>query len=261
MRIIPVLDLLDGLVVRGVAGRRSEYRPIESRLCDSPSPPAVARALIERFRLPELYIADLDAIAGAEPDWTVYEQLAACGVRLLVDAGVADAQRATNMAQFRAARVPLAGVIAGLESIASPERLAEILFVVGPDRLVFSLDLKQGQSLAVGEAWSGMLPAAIVAAAIDFGVRRLIVLDLADVGVGGGVRTLELCRQLRAAHPHCELIAGGGVRGPADLELMRAAGCDAALVASALHDGRLTQDDVNTSIYHGDTETRRIAEV
>ena len=58
----------------------------------------------------------------------------------------------------------------------------------------------------------------------------------------GGVGTLALCRHLRAAHPGCELIAGGGVRGPADLELMAGAGCDAALVASALHDGRLTRE-------------------
>ncbi len=71
MRVIPVLDIMGGVVVRGVAGRRSEYRPIESSLCSSCDPPVVARAIVERFGLAEFYIADLDAISGAEPAWNV----------------------------------------------------------------------------------------------------------------------------------------------------------------------------------------------
>ena len=72
--------------------------------------------------------------------------------------------------------------------------------------------------------------------------QRLEVVDLAGVGVGQGVPTLDLCRRLRAAYPKLELISGGGVRGVDDLKALRDAGCDAALVASALHDGRLTRE-------------------
>ena len=36
MRIIPVLDLMNGVAVRAVGGRRSEYRPLVSRLCATP---------------------------------------------------------------------------------------------------------------------------------------------------------------------------------------------------------------------------------
>ena len=35
MDILPVLDTLDGQVVRGVAGRRTQYRRIESKLTTS----------------------------------------------------------------------------------------------------------------------------------------------------------------------------------------------------------------------------------
>ena len=77
MRVIAVLDIMGGVVVRGIAGRRSEYRPIRSSLCSSSEPAAVARAIVERFGLQEFYIADLDAIAGGEPAWGVYEQIAA----------------------------------------------------------------------------------------------------------------------------------------------------------------------------------------
>ena len=45
MLLIPVIDLLDGQVVRGVRGERARYRPIESALCRGSEPLAVSRAL------------------------------------------------------------------------------------------------------------------------------------------------------------------------------------------------------------------------
>jgi phosphoribosylformimino-5-aminoimidazole carboxamide ribotide isomerase len=80
--------------------------------------------------------------------------------------------------------------------------------------------------------------------AVKAGVRRLIVLDLAQVGVGEGVGTESLCRRLHERHPQLEIVAGGGVRDMADLRSLAAAGCSGALVASALHDGRLARSDV-----------------
>jgi phosphoribosylformimino-5-aminoimidazole carboxamide ribotide isomerase len=74
----------------------------------------------------------------------------------------------------------------------------------------------------------------------------MIVLDLAQVGMGQGVGTEPLCRALRSLAPELEIIAGGGVRSLADLRSLAAAGCNAALVASALHDGRLTPQDCQT---------------
>jgi phosphoribosylformimino-5-aminoimidazole carboxamide ribotide isomerase len=41
-----------------------------------------------------------------------------------------------------------------------------------------------------------------------------------------------------------QLFAGGGVRGIADLRKVAHIGCAGALVATALHEGRLTRDDV-----------------
>ena len=47
MTVLPVLDVLEGVVVRGVAGQRAEYRPLRSRLVESAVPLDVARALRE----------------------------------------------------------------------------------------------------------------------------------------------------------------------------------------------------------------------
>src|SRR5262245_30382036 len=99
MRIIPVLDVLNGVVVRGVGGRRSEYRPVVSRLTSSTAPLDVARALVDSFHPRELYLADLDAIGGAAPAFGVYQGIRELGVRLWVDAGVRDAQGACAIAR------------------------------------------------------------------------------------------------------------------------------------------------------------------
>ena len=68
---------------------------------------------------------------------------------------------------------------------------------------------------------------------------------------GGGTRTLDLCREIRRHHPDLTIVAGGGVRGLDDLKTLADAGCDAALVASALHDGRLTRQDIERAAAFG----------
>jgi phosphoribosylformimino-5-aminoimidazole carboxamide ribotide isomerase len=238
MQIIPVLDLQDNVVVRGIAGRRSEYRPIVSRLTPSAAPLAVADALRAHFGFELYYLADLDAIAGAAPARQTYNLLISQGFRLWVDAGIRDMN---EIAALNAAAV--AGVVVGLETLPDSRMLAEACRDF-EKRIIFSLDLKQGRPLAVLQGWSEMTPWEIAIAAVERGVQRMIVLDVAQVGMGGGTGTEELCGQLANRFPDLEVIAGGGVRDSADLTRLERCGVKAALVASALHDGRLTPRDL-----------------
>ena len=243
-KIVPVLDLKDGHVVRGVAGRRYEYRPIESRLVKSSEPVAVANALRE-LGLSQFYVADLDAIGGMEPAWKTYRKLVGCGIHLWIDAGMAGVERAEQFMAFARECPRVTGIVAGLESLSGPKLLASMLDRIGAERLIFSLDLKDGKPLTNTAEWDGQTAEQIAEAAIQLGVRRMIVLDLAGVGVGAGVSTLSLCRSLRDKHPDLELTSGGGVRGEEDLHALFDAGCNAALVASALHDGRITREMID----------------
>jgi phosphoribosylformimino-5-aminoimidazole carboxamide ribotide isomerase len=70
------------------------------------------------------------------------------------------------------------------------------------------------------------------------GAGAIIMLDLARVGSSSGV-DVELLRRVRAAAAGIEFVAGGGVRGAGDLDQLAAIGCDAVLVATALHTGAL----------------------
>jgi phosphoribosylformimino-5-aminoimidazole carboxamide ribotide isomerase len=142
-------------------------------------------------------------------------------------------------------------VVAGLETVPGPDALRDIVAAVGPERVVFSLDLRDGAPLRnwpesggrppglpddFGQAWRSV-PTAVAA-----GISRLIVLDLARVGGGSGTGTEDLCRRLAATYPQLDVIAGGGVANSADLERLSACGVRAVLTASALHDGRIGPD-------------------
>lgn len=239
MRVVPVLDLLKGVVVRGVAGRRSEYRPVVSRLTSRTDPLGVARALRVEYGLDTFYVADLDAILRARPDWNAYRELVDDGFTLWIDAGLREVETAEKLLAQGAA-----AVIAGLETWPGAPALSQLCAATGSERLIFSLDLQEGMSLGHRQWWPDDNPERIAARVAAAGVRRLIVLDLAGVGVNNGVGTLDLCRRLRAVHPGCELTTGGGVRHADDLGALRDAGIDNVLIASALHDGHVTRGDL-----------------
>lgn len=237
MAILPVLDLLNGLVVRGVAGRRSEYRPLQSKLVETAVPLDVARALQTVFGFQRLYVADLDGILHRRPSWVAYQQLIDCGFKLLVDAGITSVEDTRRLSGLGC------DVVIGLESSPSPEHVARMANAC--EAVTFSLDLQNGQPmLAEGASGWSHNPREIVRQAIDGGISRLIVLDLADVGMGSGTRTGSLCQSLLAEFPHLHLTCGGGIRNLDDLRQWRTLGAKQVLVASALHDGRLTAGDL-----------------
>ena len=238
MRIIPVIDLMGGVVVRGIGGRRDEYQPIISQIAADASPVSVAEAFIERG-FQEVYVADLDAITGDEPAWDTYRQWLDRSLDLWIDAGLTSDKLAKRLAKYRSGDRKLFRIISGLESIERIEQFDDLLQAIGRERFVFSLDLRHGQPITRVNRWREKTGLEIAHEVLNFGVRSMIVLDLASVGEGQGVGTEALCKKIRAMDSEVELIAGGGVRDHRDLDSLEQAGCDAALVASALHDGRL----------------------
>jgi phosphoribosylformimino-5-aminoimidazole carboxamide ribotide isomerase len=238
LRILPVLDILGGLVVRGIGGRRHEYRPIVSRLTQSAQPLEVARAIQSEYGLSDLYLADLDAISGAAPSLTLYAQLQEAGFRLCVDAGLHFADEAEPLI---AAGVD--EIVFGLESLQNPSELARACARHGA-RIIFSLDLRNGEPMGNRAAWNLGDPLSVAEQAVAAGEKRIIVLDLARVGVGSGVGTEELCRRLAQAFPDVEIIAGGGVRNLDDLQRLHECGVHGVLLASILHDRQITPEQL-----------------
>jgi phosphoribosylformimino-5-aminoimidazole carboxamide ribotide isomerase len=240
MRYWGVLDLQHGQVVRGIAGRRSAYRPVRSLLTDRAEPAAVALAFRAHFGLTHLYVADLDAIGGSPPALGAIAELTSLGFTLAVDAGLRVPADAEPLLAAGATTV-----VAGLETLAGPDALRDLVRRVGGGRVLLSLDLRDGRPVtAPGSAWAAAEPLEITRQAVSAGVRRLLVLDLARVGVGEGTGTEALCARLAEDHPGTEIVAGGGVRGRDDLVRLRECGVQGVLLASSLHDRRLEREDL-----------------
>jgi phosphoribosylformimino-5-aminoimidazole carboxamide ribotide isomerase len=241
VRVVGVIDLLRGRAVHARAGRRDRYEPVERVAGTSIEPGdgvALARAYVD-LGIRELYVADLDALGGGCIQRAAIAAIAAIGTPVLLDAAVTTPDEAR-----RALRLGADRVIVALETLPGFERLHEVCGAIGGERVAFSLDLRDGAPvIARGAAISTEPPPLIAARAIDAGAGTIIVIDLARVGTGRGL-DLDLLASVRDATRGSRLLAGGGVRGVEDLARLADVGCDGALVATALHDGRITAADV-----------------
>jgi phosphoribosylformimino-5-aminoimidazole carboxamide ribotide isomerase len=238
VQIIPVLDLMRSQVVRGVAGRRDQYRPLESRLVEGSEPTSVASAIRDRFGLSLLYVADLDAILHRRPNIEILAALCAGRFSVMIDAGIRRCAEAVPILELGVDRV-----VAGLETLESPHELAELIRHHGAARIVFSVDLRDGRPMG-NTNWPAGDPLRVAQSAVEAGCTQIIVLDIAGVGTGRGIPTLGLCAAIRRECPKLTIVTGGGVRGLEDLRRLELAQIDGVLIASALHDGSITSSDL-----------------
>ncbi|MCC9631185.1 hypothetical protein LOC68_22565 [Blastopirellula sp. JC732] len=228
---MPVIDLMGGKVVRGIGGVRHSYRPIESRLCGCADPGEVAAALVSHFSFTDVYVADLDAIVERSPQVDCWRRIAASGMRLHLDAGLATLAACREAIAALGAE-NLASLIVGLETLERWSDLREVASELG-DAATFSLDLRHGRPLRIV---GGAISAEEIAEnAIECGVRRMVLLDLAQVGQGRGTGTETLCRELASQYPGIEWITGGGVATRGEIAGQLAIGARRVLVSSALH--------------------------
>jgi HisA/HisF family protein len=232
MRVIPVIDLKDGTAVHAVRGERERYRPLRSTLVDGSDPVLVTRAVRARLGLDELYVADLDAIAGGPGHPELLAALAS-EARVMVDAGAAAPDAVARLLDRGVARV-----VIGTETLPSVDALARLREELPDAPLVVSLDLRAGRVLSPDPALGGLDATAALSRLAEAGAREAIVLDLARVGSGEGP-DVALLRELHERLPALELLAGGGVRDAGDLRALAEAGAAGALVATALHGGAI----------------------
>ena len=231
MKVLPVLDIRDGRAVHARGGDRARYAELRSRWGRGADPVALVRAWRDHLGLAEVYLADLDAIEGAEPALPVYDAIRDLGVSLWVDAGVRDRASLSGLT-----RSGIETIVVGLETIAGWEAFAEVAAELGRS-MVFSLDLRDGRPLHGFHDTHE--PADLATLAIDAGCRRVLLLDLARVGTGRGTGSASLLGELKANWPEVAVAVGGGVAGFSELMTIRSMGVSAVLVGSALHDGRI----------------------
>ena len=231
MRLIPVIDLLSGQVVHARKGQRSQYRPLESTLCQGSQAETVVGALLGLHPFRTLYIADLDAIQrrGSNADAIAGIRRRFPQLELWVDAGIGD-----EMALQDWIDAGLGVPVIGSESLAAARFMLTVRERSRRFPPVLSLDF-------MGDSFKG--PAELLSDPSTYWPSQLLAMNLARVGSDSGP-DLALIERLAAAAPDREVYCAGGVRNAADLNQVARAGGAGALLASALHDGRLTPADL-----------------
>lgn len=257
-RVIPVIDVMGGVVVRAVGGRREEYKPLVSRLTDSTDPVEVARALLDVTGSDILYVADLDAITKRVPS-EVSARLADAlpDTRVWADIGLRDESDIRRFPAWRRheSRWPWRRwerrrnliPVMGTETLAGVTAAGRVGSEFAPE-VVPSLDLKEGAVLGYEEDWwkgwgvegAGDLDRMADALFMMTGCEAMIVLDLSDIGSANGTTTDYWLKRIKCSQPEVAVVAGGGVRDWADIDRLAKCHVDGVLVASALHDGTLT---------------------
>lgn len=234
MFVIPAIDVKGGLVVRAVAGRRKEYKPIKSCVCSGADPLDVASAF-RKMGFGAAYLADLDAIEGGKPALGMYDSLTELGLKLLVDAGtsmLAGVERLLERGVWR--------VVVGTETLAELGALGEILSERGRDVIV-SIDVSGRRVISRCPELRGANPSDVARLlSRDYGAEVALLIDIARVGTYAGVDT----GLIKEVVQHLDVVVGGGIRGIADLLALKEAGAAGAVIASVLHDGAVTVEQL-----------------
>jgi phosphoribosylformimino-5-aminoimidazole carboxamide ribotide isomerase len=227
VQIIPVIDLKGGLVVRARAGDRDTYRPITTPLSGSPDPVDVMSGLLAIHPFPAVYVADLDAITGVGDGRAALVRLKARFPEQIfwVDNGAGSAERAAAVLAD-----PRDLLVLGSECQIDSSLVRSL---AGHVRVVLSLDFR-------GDAFLG--PPDILTDSSCW-PRRIIAMTLARIGGNGGA-DLDRLEQIKHSASDRHVYAAGGVRDGADLAALGRIGIAGALVATCLHDGRLSGEDI-----------------
>jgi phosphoribosylformimino-5-aminoimidazole carboxamide ribotide isomerase len=223
--VIPAIDVLAGRALRLSGGRR------ESPTLDGGDPIELARRFAgEGAR--RLHLVDLDGAFSGVPDLDLVRRVASAGgLPLQVGGGYRALESVTDALSAGAQRV-----MVGTAAL-TPGFVEEAVARVG-DALVVAVDVREGRVAVDG--WtqtSEVTPRELAERCAELGVARLLVTSAARDGSLAGPDLALLRDVLPVGIP---VLAAGGISSLDDLRSVRDAGCEGAIVGSALLAGRFT---------------------
>ncbi|WP_036302742.1 HisA/HisF-related TIM barrel protein [Methylotenera sp. L2L1] len=238
MQIIPVIDLLNGIVVHAKKGDRQHYQAIASQLTSSSKPLDIISALLILHPFEQLYIADLNAIqklsnpnaAAQTNNFNVIESIASHFPNLTIwlDAGI------SNMTEFTLWSTLNIKLILGSENFSSINQYITS-YPASNTQHILSLDFMphgyQGPLTLLNDT--------------TYWPQDVIIMSLAHVGANQGTN-VQLLTEIKQKAGAFNVYAAGGVRGVEDLHTLKSIGIHGALIATALHDKQLSHEQLSS---------------
>ena len=241
-KIIPVVDLRNGVVVRAVAGERVNYKQLDNAAFKSNDLCRIIEVLLKLSRSDILYVANLNGIAGDDSyNCILYEIVRKFSkVEIWVDNGF------QNLGELRSFHhgfsnwcenngySPCPGdnliPVFGTETIADNESYKKIFSTL--DDAVLSIDKKNNVILGLVtiDTILGLLP------------KRVILMNLDKVGTDSGP-DLSWLKNMTQKNLKVEFFGAGGLRDRDDYEIVARYKAAGWLVGSALFNSMMDFGD------------------
>lgn len=233
MLIIPAIDLRKGKCVRLSQGRK------EAATIYDGDPIKVAKDF-ELAGAQMLHIVDLDAAFSdsTSPNQPlVREIISAIRIPVQFGGGLRTAHEVEEVIELGVRRA-----IVGTLAVESPETLKELVHIFGGDRVVVSIDAKNGEAMARGWEQRGRIKAVELAHTVaSAGVERIIYTDVTRDGMLAGLNIEQTL--LVARESGLKVTAAGGVLSLQEIKQLKqliAFGVDSVIIGRALYEGRFT---------------------
>jgi len=226
-RIVFVTDLLGGRVVHAIKGEREKYQPVEnSKVSNSPEP----IEMISEIKPKEVYIADLDRLQHTGNNFEVIKKISAL-TKTMVNIGVEkndDIEKCLSIADT---------VI--LSSEASSFKIMRYASGNYPGKTSITIDIKNGSILTKDEDLKKE-PKELVKLLNELNIKDIVIIDLSKVGTGAGFDE-DFLHEIKDISKH-NILFGGGIRDMNDIDTLKEIGISGALVATAVHNGKIPID-------------------
>jgi len=226
-RIVFVTDLLGGRVVHAIKGEREKYQPVEnSKVSNSPEP----IEMISEIKPKEVYIADLDRLQHTGNNFEVIKKISAL-TKTMVNIGV---EKSDDIEKC----IRIADTVI-LSSEASSFEIMKYASRNYPGKTSITIDIKNGSILTKDEDLKKE-PEELVKLLNELNIKDIVIIDLSKVGTEAGINE-DFLREIKGISNH-NILFGGGIRDMNDIDTLKEIGISGALVATAIHNGKIPID-------------------
>lgn len=228
MVIYPVIDIKSGNCVRTKQGKYMEMEVY------SHFPEKVAKNW-ELQGAEFLHIIDLDgAMVGHFMNYDIIaEIMKVVNIPIEVGGGIRTVQEIEKLLQLGVSRV-----VIGTKAAKSPAFVREIVNIFGAERIVISIDTKNGSVMM--DAWENVSDYSATSLARkmkESGIKHIIFTDVERDGMLEGAN-IEYAKEMIQSSG-LNVIVSGGVSSLKDLELLKEIGAKGAILGKALYEHKI----------------------
>ena len=230
MKIIPAIDLMNGQVVRLYKGDPKQ------KTVYSDNPVEIAKKW-EADGADMLHVVDLDATLGIGSNLSIIKKiLEEISIPVEVAGGLRDESLILDVAKISNR------VVIGTLAFEDKELVKKLLLSLGPEKIVISVDHKDGEIVIHG--WQDSAGIKLIDAIKEFlemGFTEFLLTDVSRDGTleGPDLEFLEQACQL----DNVNVIASGGISNVADIKDVKEKNAYGVILGKALYENKISIED------------------